>query len=99
MRNGQICGRWTLSLSFGQPRVSSAWRRLGRSRRGRNWTERVRRIGVLTSFAEDDSDTKARFAGFLVTKGDGGMNPVFLSALISHGGPGTAIRKGGSSPK
>ena len=24
--------------------------------------------------------------------GDGGMNPIFLSALRSHGGPGTAIR-------
>jgi murein L,D-transpeptidase YafK len=28
----------------------------------------------------------------LATKGDGGMNPTFLSALRSHGGPGTAIR-------
>jgi putative ABC transport system substrate-binding protein len=27
-------------------------------------TERVRRIGVLMSFAEDDSDTKARLTGF-----------------------------------
>jgi putative ABC transport system substrate-binding protein len=27
-------------------------------------TERVRRIGVLMSFAEDDADTKARLAGF-----------------------------------
>jgi hypothetical protein len=28
----------------------------------------------------------------LATKGDGGMNPTFLSALRSQGGPGTAIR-------
>jgi len=31
-------------------------------------------------------------AAALATKGDGGMNPTFLSALRSHGGPGTAIR-------
>jgi hypothetical protein len=28
-------------------------------------TERVRRIGILMSFAEDDSDTKARLAGLV----------------------------------
>src|SRR5436190_11639377 len=31
-------------------------------------------------------------AALAITGGDGGMNPIFLSALRSHGGPGTAIR-------
>lgn len=31
-------------------------------------------------------------AALATTGGDGGMNPIFLSALRSHGGPGTPIR-------
>jgi putative tryptophan/tyrosine transport system substrate-binding protein len=40
--------------------VAAAWPLAARAQQG----ERVRRIGVLMSFAEDDADTKARLAGF-----------------------------------